>query len=45
MKRWWLLVFIAICILNAFAETHTGWQTGKGAELRFAGVDNSVNMG
>jgi len=29
MKRWWLLVFIAVCILHAFAETHTGWQTGK----------------
>jgi PEGA domain len=29
MKRWWLLVFIAIWILNAFGETRTGWQTGK----------------
>jgi hypothetical protein len=29
MKGWWLLFFIVGCILNAFAETHTGWQTGK----------------
>jgi PEGA domain len=29
MKRWWLLFIMAGCILNAFAETHTGWQSGK----------------
>jgi hypothetical protein len=29
MKRWLLPVFRAGCILNAVAESHTGWQTGK----------------
>ncbi len=29
MKRWWLLLFITVCSLNAFSVTPAGWQTGK----------------